>query len=801
MRKIVAFVLCSMLAFSLGFTLLPQSFSLLAAWLGPVFGTSLHVLLSMIFVLFGDPLKFTTLLFLWATVGVVCGLIIRRRLGSLSLAWLVYSVMFLIIIVAALRMFEIVMDSGILQRPEDMLSILPPLPPGATLGAVLSAPVVSDVYSALQGMSFASISSPTAMIFGILGLIIPNFVKNAVILLASSLAGCEAGKLAEKHLFPKIMKKGSVPAGSNVGTSSTMIRITTRKVWKKPWSVFFSAFLASALVASSAIITVNGLGNSYYAEGIIGLVTPDGTAYVASAFVDSEMYFSNIDFSSSEFSGALVGVLISQDTSASALPPILTSPGLLGGKIPSEFPSEILQNLTRFYELVPKTVFLAVYVDVNPTVARQRADIAASKFSSAFGAPLSFLVNFTQQAQLGNVTRSFTVLVYQSMSTLSTVAGNIMNALPTQRGGLASVINSVYGNGTFTPGATRKSANGTVMAVGLFSSSMISGLLETEDHGPQDLLRLILPNSTAPTPMLGVFSYWLNRLHSSSFSQTFSINDLLNYQGPIQFSPEATMSLIGMFVPNATIENGQITNEEPIVSLITSANLTSPEFEPVQGIIQSINETTAIKITQVTPGIPITAEKLAVTFTQVFPLNLRVEKLVSTSDVDIGQRITITIKIVNNDADPAANVTLNDTLLFDYYGPWALQLTEGNLTQSWAIIPGNSTVTHNYSVILKKEGIYSLPTADLIYTYVNQRFTAKSNAQFVSVRSPSLPSLLIEGIPAAWGILERSINRVPGLQGSGSLVLTSATAGIIAPLAFLEYRNVTRWLKARKQSQ
>lgn len=51
MRKIIAFVLCSVFAFILGFSFLPESSNLLVGWFGPGFGTPLHVILSMIFIL------------------------------------------------------------------------------------------------------------------------------------------------------------------------------------------------------------------------------------------------------------------------------------------------------------------------------------------------------------------------------------------------------------------------------------------------------------------------------------------------------------------------------------------------------------------------------------------------------------------------------------------------------------------------------------------------------------------------------------------------------------------------------
>ncbi|RJS78740.1 hypothetical protein CW711_04595 [Candidatus Bathyarchaeota archaeon] len=65
MRKIAAFMLGSVATFTVGVSIVPVEFKYIIDWLAPLFGESLRVLLSMIFILFGDPFKFTTLIILW----------------------------------------------------------------------------------------------------------------------------------------------------------------------------------------------------------------------------------------------------------------------------------------------------------------------------------------------------------------------------------------------------------------------------------------------------------------------------------------------------------------------------------------------------------------------------------------------------------------------------------------------------------------------------------------------------------------------------------------------------------------
>lgn len=789
MRKIVAFLLCSTIAFTLGLNLLPESFNLLVGWFGPIFGTSFQVLLAMIFILFGDPFMFTSLVFLWSIVGFVCGFIVRRRLGSFLTSLLVFFGMLFVIVIAGLRLFEIVNTLGIIQSPDKLLNLLPPAPPGASLGTILAAPVIGEIFGIMQGLSFTALPSPTEIMSVILVPIAFNLGKNLIILSLTALIGCEVGRFFEKIVEKKLLgKKG--PQSAAEETKAKIKLINKTKHVRLSVLPFICILITSMLIFS--LVTAADQEEPYYAEGIFGFVTPDGTAYLASAFVDSSITFSEIDLSSSEFEDALIGILLTQDTSASTLPPILTSPTMLGEMLPPDFPSEILENLTRYYELVPRTIYLTVY-RTHENTARQKADIAVSEFSSTFGAPLSYLASFSQEIEVGGTKQTVTFLVYQSLTLLSDVALHIMDVLPLNRGGLTVPIDSAYRAGIFTPHETSISANGTVMAVGFFSSSIILDMIGLAEPGPMELLRMVLPNTTTPTPMLGLFSYWIDRLHSSSFLHSFNILELLNITESIQFSPEATISTIATLVPNATIEEGEITSQQPIISLVTSADLNQPEFQPVLEVIQSLNETVPVTLQTVDTGATIEIEDLDVGFQQVLPLQLKVVKTVTSKEVDMGQSITVNITINNLDEDSADEVILDDSLLFDYYNMSSIEIMEGNLTHRWLQIPGNSSKTHSYTILLKKAGIYTLPYAEVTYKYVNQTFSARSNSLYVNTRFPPPLLLLISGIPAAWNLLVRTINKIPGFEGKGSLVLSSITLIIVGLMAFSEFRNLKKW--------
>ena len=544
MRKIVAFLLCSTIAFTTSFSAVPESFNLIIGWLSPVFGTSLRVLFSMLFILLGDPLKYTAIAVLWATVGLLCGLIVRRKIGSILSAWLVYGSMFLVLGVAALRLFEVAVEVGITERPENMLALLPPFPPGFSLPTLLGAPIIGEVYAGLQGLPPTSLSSPMGIISPIISVILLNALKNILILFLTSLVGCEFGKLVEESLWKLISEKvfrreKEAPEETKPETEAPvkMFKVGFRVSGRVCRALLLSSLMIiiSTPALSSIIQAAFGQDAYYYAEGIFFLATPDGTISLASAFVDSEISIPGVDLSSPDLEGALMGVLISQDTRADALPPILSSPtilsSMLGGVLPSGLPPELMGNLTRYYEIVPRTVFIIVYSGVSGDEASRRAESVASMFSSAFHVSLSYLASTTQSGELDGTTIDLTFVVYQSAASLSDVAPYIVDLMPVERLGIASFITEAYEAGIFTPGSTSLSSNGTVMAVGFFSSAMVLRMLENVSYVAMSMVRLILPEMETPIPMLGLFSFWINRLHSSSFEHTLNITCLL-YTSP-----------------------------------------------------------------------------------------------------------------------------------------------------------------------------------------------------------------------------------------------------------------------------
>ncbi len=155
MRKTISFFLGFFLLLSLGYVFLHPSFLIIGNWLAPLLGDPLYALLTASFILLGDPLSFVVLIGIWGGVALLCGAIIRRRLGAVLTVLLLWVI---IIPVLGASVYEVVValqESGVLESGVDPLSVIPPLPEGLTITHLFEAPILGRLfetaYNAAQG--------------------------------------------------------------------------------------------------------------------------------------------------------------------------------------------------------------------------------------------------------------------------------------------------------------------------------------------------------------------------------------------------------------------------------------------------------------------------------------------------------------------------------------------------------------------------------------------------------------------------------------------------------------------------
>lgn len=803
MRKILALVVCWLLAFSLGFTILPTGFGAIVNWLGPVFGTSLHLILSTIFILLADPLKYTTLAIVWAVVGFTGGLIIRKRVGSVLTMLTIYPAQSLVVALAGFRIYQIANAMGILSAPANALALLPPVPEGATLGTILNAPVVGDIYSRVQTASIQNLNFNFILNL-LMQTIVLSIVKNILILCVSALVGCEIGKLLTRPFRPRIEAFRTRFSSASVSPATAPSKLF----------VGFMLILIALAAFTPAVLVGKAASASYYSETILGTLTPSGTAMVIANFFDNKYILQGVDLTNQAFSDCLSATLVAQKMDLATISSDLSS---VTSQISIPGMSGVLDQALNMYPLLPQTILVLVYFDIDLSTAQARADQGASLFASKFGTSFTTLIATSQPAN----GHSFALVVYQSDSSFQTMSTNIMNTLPeTQRDGLASFIGPVFRAGILTPGNTKLSANGTVISTGFLDYTMVNKIVNESPDAASffNTVQPFLPTIGGPIPMISIGAYFAGMFHSSPITlHTLKFGDILNTSAPMTFSSSTNASTIITVVPTRNTTTPGVASI-PIVKVATTLP-TATVNTVVGSVLKGITGVTTIpgqappsslisfSVTTIAKGQVVNPDSVAVTFTYRFPLVLRAVKTVSVNVVDRHQRVTVTITIYNDDTDAAQNVRLDDTASLSYYSQGA-KLVSGTLTKSWPSIPnktstGPSSLSYSYDIELNKEGSYTLTPASVKYDYMGTTYTIGSTQATVQVRSPSLLQVFYEGATSAWTLGVSMLNMIQQVQGNGSMILIAVVAVLLALIVLNEYRNFKKWVKgpALKKNQ
>ncbi len=188
------------LALYLGYTLLPQGLGSVSGWLSPIFGVHFNTLIVAAYLAFGNPLAYPQLLQIWATVGLIGGLIAGGRVRR---GFIVGLTAFLSTLgamgLAALAIFRNFSFAA--------LSSIPPIPPGFSLTSVLTGPVANDVIPlVLQA------SSPTdpAFVENLALTLLRNMLLVVAVVTISGRAGCllwQGGAFLIRHVSKTVRRK------------------------------------------------------------------------------------------------------------------------------------------------------------------------------------------------------------------------------------------------------------------------------------------------------------------------------------------------------------------------------------------------------------------------------------------------------------------------------------------------------------------------------------------------------------------------------------------------------------------
>jgi len=184
-----------------------------------------------------------------------------------------------------------------------------------------------------------------------------------------------------------------------------------------------------------------------------------------------------------------------------------------------------------------------------------------------------------------------------------------------------------------------------------------------------------------------------------------SVGDILEIEAPIKTYPYSNESIISIEVP----QNATITQFYPTTNASLHDSSVDWSFSPSVSL-QDVN----------------------VTFTYIFSLNITVTKTLDKEEIKEGDIVEVTIHIKNNDIETVCDAVLQDNKLLQYYSK-SIEIIEGNLTVEIGDLNPGQEYVHKYKVRFNVEGYYTLPPANVTYTWEGSVKTRESNPAYLRV--------------------------------------------------------------------
>ena len=765
MRKSAAFLICFFLLICSGYLSMHPSFLMVGDWLGPMMGSSIYTLLTVVFLLFGDPLVFVSLAVAWGLVAFLGGLIIRRRLGATLMMLLLFLSLIPILAVSVFGIIQRLQEAGAMSPGSNPLEMLPPIPHGFTLANVLEAPLIGKIAKSLMDLTMGAQEGGRVDVIGtLLQPLLVDFALKPVIIVAASLMGVEVGRRLEKPLAPRSeslrLRFGGKPLPPPAAPTTAVAKL-------KP-GLLLCIILFSSL--SHGLQPVIAVGNGTYLENLGGVVDGKGRAYVGDIFMDSTLppgLGSGVQGSQ----GLVASLLISHD----GIVDLVSKSGIL--------PRDV--DVGSFINMIPQTFAVMVYAGVPKADAESRAGAFSAAFAGAYGVSLHKLAAFgtTQSFKNGTVNVPISIVLYQSPSSLNDVAGIYMKQFA-GHGGFAELVDKASKNGRLIPGATPDSADGSFIFTGLLNLAPLKEFIPA-DVIPERFTETLTPFLNSPVSVSGGASYFNHGYTTRGELATLDLLSLLGAEKTPTISPDADSSLLVLVAPNRTDTSGQ--GEVPNVKITTTLPLDQAGDNFTQGILSTLGEVEVDK-----PGDQLSDSRFQVGIEGVtLPLNVRLTKSVSPATSSPNGVVQVTVTVKNDDSKAMTDALVDDGRTISNY-PTSASIVSGSTSSTFGSIAPGESKTLTYSVRLGEAGAYGLKPASLTYSYAGEVFEDTSNQPEARVERPNPLFMAIGVVVNTWSLAADGLTVLMG--GAGRMVVIGLTLLILGYVAFNWFRSVRRWL-------
>jgi hypothetical protein len=675
MKKLLGLTLQCVTLIALGYTFLNNSLVLIADWLSPILSGQIYSFFTLLFLIFGDPIKYPEIVAMWGLSSVIAGLLIRKRIGSILT---VLSTWLFIVSLSGVLVFGLVTEAQktiVFEENMDPFDVMPPFPEGLTATSLFEAPILGEIFhfsfdimqEGVEDLDYTIVLTQVANLF------IFSLVSKPIISMVFSLIGVELGKKIEHLVDPTITEK--------------RLLIKNRLVKEgKLIAILMVLILGTFTTTVSALVT-----EGFYTENFVTIVNEKGQAFVSGVFAGD--IINGIDPDIFGYDGYMGSILVSHQNIIDVFYEYMDPP------------EEV--DFSEILNLLPETFVLFLYLDVDSNAAQTHSDSVAVELSTIYDMEIIELFSFSQKIE-EDFAHTFTVNIYQSSLTLDEFNQRYLQHYHNYGG----YITSIQGD-QMIPGKTSDSVDGSLLFTGyLISASFLELVPVDPSMIPLDLNREIIG-------VAGFVGYWDNC--ARILDDLLSIEEIFNLDNELEYSDNSDFSSSIIIAPSVDTL-GKSTNT---LKMSTSVSLPVELEEMIEGELFKMGLNAEV-------GEHITIEQMQIDIGDYpLPMDLQISREITHLTPN---KINVKIVILNQDKSTAHQVLVDDTASLEKYQNVA---TIGNLKEQYISIEPGETKVYEYTVEIDNPGSYKMTPVTLSYTNENIYFEAESTFTSFSVDRPN----------------------------------------------------------------
>lgn len=397
MRKTLAYFLSLLSLITLGLVVLHPSYRALADWFGPLLGSHIYTLFTLIYLLLADPPRYPMVTAVWVFLGLLIGVIAGKKLGAALTALLVWITSIPLLAVSVAGIYFSLESRGVFYTDEifELVSMIPVIPEQLTIESFLQIPIFSDL--ALQLIEIVPTMSentdPMRLMFQLGMPYLVAVVVKPVILIVCAVIGATVSNLVFGSL-EKIMPS----------RSKTM------------------AVLVIGLMIYQSATPVYGINfdDGIYAEFLGGYIEEQNRAIISEVLMGNQVEF--VPLSTPEASGLVASLVFTYN---------VYDPALL-----YTLPIEGIADFLSFRNNIPRTFAINLYLGDDLEAAETKSNTLASTIESSLGIQLNHIITTPTPHEEGTEATfpEMTAVVYYSENTIEETTEHIVDVFSGEGG-------------------------------------------------------------------------------------------------------------------------------------------------------------------------------------------------------------------------------------------------------------------------------------------------------------------------------------------------------------------------------